>query len=114
MSMKPGVGAGQPQRRIELAQLAQRARAEAREHDEAVDREQRMPAREQRRRIDDDVQHHVGPDQLGAADLGIARRLVDDGRAAPRRATTTAGARRRAARAAHAASGSTATRSARG
>ena len=51
MSMKPGVGAGQPSRAIELAQLAQRARAEAREHHEAVDREQRVPAREQRRRI---------------------------------------------------------------
>ena len=51
-----------------------------------------MPAREQRRRVDDEVERHVGPDELGAADLGIARRLVENGGARPRRATTTGGA----------------------
>ena len=99
MSTKPGVGVGQPQLGVELAQLAQRAGAEAGEHRDPVDLEQRMPAREQRRRIDDEVQRHVGPDQLGAADLVVARRLVDDDRGAragrpPRPARGGAAARR--------------------
>jgi ComF family protein len=54
--------------RVEIAQLAQAARPEARQHDDAIDIEQPMPAREQGRWIDDTVQHHVRPDQLGAAD----------------------------------------------
>ena len=66
---------------VEIAQLAQRAGPEAREHGDAVDLEQRVPAREQRRRVDDEVERHVGPDELGAADLGVARRLVEDDRA---------------------------------
>jgi hypothetical protein len=62
-------------------ELAQRAGAEAREDGDSVDVEKTLPAREQRRRIDDEVERHVGPDELRAADLGIARRLLDDHRA---------------------------------
>jgi hypothetical protein len=75
MSTKPGVGVDPPQlmarwqrrpaeRRIERAQFTQRAGPEAREHHEAVGAEQALPARHQLRRVDDGMQHHVGPHQL--------------------------------------------------
>ena len=80
--------------RIQLAQFAQRCPAEAREHQEAVDRRARVPAREQRRRVGDGVQHHVGPDQLARGRSRLAAPTHSSRpRAASAGATTTAGAR---------------------
>jgi len=67
-------------RRVELAQLAQCSGPEAREDGDAFDVEQAQPPCDERRRIDDEVQRHVGPDELRAPDRCVVGALLDDGR----------------------------------
>ncbi|WP_157781846.1 hypothetical protein, partial [Rubrivivax gelatinosus] len=52
---------------VERTQPLQRARTQRREHQETVDRQRPVPARHRGLRVGDAVQHHVRPDQLGAA-----------------------------------------------
>ena len=61
MSVNSIAGGGQPAASIERAQFGQRVGAEAREHQEAVDRKRLSPAAHHGRRIAGGVEHHVRP-----------------------------------------------------
>ena len=94
MSTNGACGAGQPCLGVERAQAVERAGAQRREHQEAVDRERAMPGREHRLRVDRAVQHHVGPQQLAACPAATsASTHAHAARRAPSAAATTSGAR---------------------
>ena len=63
---------------VQLAQLGQRVRPQAGEHQESVHRQRLVPLRNERLRIGRHVQHHIGPKQVGRA----RRRLPDSDAAA--------------------------------